>query len=60
MPTSGGSISMPARSIIFGIEPRDAMPMPAQAVQSMTMARVSGRVARIADASLHSRSLAAL
>ena len=44
MPASGGSISMPAISIIFGIEPRVAMPMPPHAVQSMAMPRVSGRV----------------
>jgi hypothetical protein len=60
MPTSGGSISMPASSITLGMEPRAAMPMPAHAVQSMTIARVPGLVVRIADASLHSRSLAAL
>ena len=35
MPAAGGSMSMPAAAIIFGIEPRDAMPMPAHAVQSM-------------------------
>ena len=36
-PISGGSMSIPAACIIFGIEPRLAMPMPAHAVQSMTM-----------------------
>jgi hypothetical protein len=51
---------MPAISIIFGMEPRVAMPMPPQAVQSMAMPRVSGRVARKLDVVLHSRSLAAL
>ncbi len=44
MPASGGSMSMPAASMIFGIDPRVAMPMPPHAVQSITIARVSGRV----------------
>ena len=51
---------MPANSIILGIEPRDAMPMPAQAVQSIAMARVPGRVRRRFEIDLHSRSFAAL
>ena len=51
-------MSMPAACIIFGIEPRLAMPMPAHAVQSMTLARVPA-VRRRFDALLHSRSLAA-
>ncbi len=51
---------MPAISIIFGIEPRVAMPMPPHAVQSMAMARVAGRVRRKLEAILHNRSLAAL
>ena len=38
MPASGGSMSIPASSIIFGIEPRVAMPIPPQAVQSMASA----------------------
>ena len=46
MPASGGSMSIPASSIILGIEPRVAMPIPPQAVQSMTMPRVCGRVVR--------------
>ena len=51
---------MPASSIIFGIEPRVAMPMPAHAVQSIAMPRVAGRVVRKLDVTLHSRSFAAL
>ena len=39
-------MSMPAISIIFGIEPRLAMPMPAHAVQSIAMPRVPGAVRR--------------
>ena len=35
-------MSMPAISIIFGIEPRLAIPMPAHAVQSMAMPRDAG------------------
>ncbi len=42
---AGGSMSMPACSMIFGIEPRVAMPMPPHAVQSMARAAVSGRAA---------------
>ena len=53
-------MSMPARAIISGMEPRVAMPMPPHAVQSMAMARVSGRVVRKLEATLHNRSLAAL
>ena len=52
------SMSMPAASIIFGIEPRVAMPMSPQAVQSMAMPRVPGRVCRKAETLLQSRSLA--
>ena len=48
---------MPAASIIFGIEPRLAMPMSAQAVQSMAMPRVPLR--RSCETLLQSRSLAA-
>ena len=44
MPASGGSMSMPASSIILGMEPRVAMPIPPHAVQSMAMPRVAGRV----------------
>ena len=46
MPTSGGSMSMPAISMILGTEPRVAMPISAQAVQSMAMPRVCGRLLR--------------
>ena len=53
-------MSMPASSIILGMEPRVAIPMPPQAVQSITMPRVPGRVVRKLDVILHSRSLAAL
>ncbi len=60
IPASGGSMSMPASSIIFGMEPRVAMPMPPQAVQSMAMPRVAGRVVRKLEVILHSRSLAEL
>ena len=35
MPCSGGSMSMPAASMTFGIEPRLAIPICAQAVQSI-------------------------
>ncbi len=59
MPASAGSMSIPAAAITVGIEPRVAMPMPPQAVQSMTMPRTSGRVRRRLDVSLHSRSFAA-
>ena len=51
---------MPAISMIFGMEPRVAMPMPPHAVQSIAMARVSGRVRRIAREMQHSSALAAL
>ena len=53
-------MSMPASSIILGMEPRVAMPMPPHAVQSMTMPRVEGRVVRKLEVILHSRSLAEL
>ena len=59
MPASAGSMSIPAAAMTVGIEPRVAMPMPPQAVQSMTMPRTSGRVRRRLDVSLHSRSFAA-
>ena len=59
-PASGGSISIPAISMIFGIEPRVAMPIPPQAVQSRTIPRVPGRVRRKLLVVLHSRSFAAL
>ena len=59
IPASGGSMSMPAAAIIVGIEPRVAMPIPPQAVQSKTMPRVFGRLRRRFEVSLHSRSLAA-
>ena len=60
IPISGGSMSMPANAIIFGIEPRLAIPMPSHAVQSMAIPRVSGRVVRNDDMLLQSKSLAAL
>ncbi len=53
-------MSMPAISMILGIEPRVAMPISPQAVQSMTMPLVSGRRRRRLLVSLHNRSLAAL
>ncbi len=52
-------MSMPAISIIFGMEPRAAMPMSAHAVQSIVTPRVPGRSRRNADTLLQSRSLAA-
>ena len=60
MPVCGGSICTPAASITFGMEPRVAMPMPPQAVQSSAIARVSGRLRRKLLVTLHSRSFAAL
>ena len=51
---------MPAAAMIWGIEPRVAMPMPPQAVQSIAMARVSGRARRSALDIVQSRSFAAL
>ena len=51
-------MSIPAISIIFGIEPRLAMPMPAQAVQSIATPRVPAERRRL-ETLLHSRSLAA-
>ena len=45
-PPRAGSISTPAAAMIFGIDPRVAMPMPPHAVQSIASARVSGRVRR--------------
>ena len=53
-------MSIPASSIILGMEPRVAMPIPAHAVQSIAMPRVDGRVRRKLDDTLHSKSLAAL
>jgi len=53
-------MSIPATSIIFGMEPRLAIPMPAHAVQSMTMPRVPGRVVLKFDELLQRRSFAAL
>ena len=60
IPAAAGSMSMPASSIIFGIEPRVAMPMSPQAVQSIAMPRVPGRVVRKLEESLQRRSLAEL
>ena len=57
-PASGGSISTPSASIMAGTEPREAMPICPQAVQSMAMPRVSGRHVRMELLILHSRSLA--
>ena len=51
-------MSMPAASIIFGIEPRLAMPISAHAVQSIAMPRVRP-ARRMFETLLHSRSLAA-
>ena len=51
-------MSMPATSIIFGIEPRVAMPIPAHAVQSIATPRVTpSAFSRLTL--LHMRSLAA-
>ena len=57
MPGSGGSMSMPAASMTVGIEPRLAIPIRAQAVQSIAMPWTPS--ARSRDTALHSRSLAA-
>ncbi len=51
---------MPAISIILGMEPRVAMPISPQAVQSMTMPFVVGRRRRRLLVNLQSKSLAAL
>ena len=51
---------MPAAFITVGIEPRVAMPMSPQAVQSTARPIVSGRVVLKLEVHLHSRSLAAL
>ncbi len=59
-PASGGSTWTPAISMILGIEPRVAMPIPPQAVQSRARPRVCGRVARKEETTLQSRSFAAL
>ena len=59
-PASAGSISTPAISMILGMEPRVAMPIPPHAVQSRASARVPGRVRRKLLVILQSRSLAAL
>src|ERR1035438_1152347 len=59
-PAAGGSMSMPAISITFGMEPRVAIPMPPHAVQSIAIARVAGLVRRKLEAILQNRSLAAL
>ncbi len=53
-------MSIPAISIILGIDPRVAMPIPPHAVQSMTIPRVAARFVRKLDVILHNRSLAAL
>ncbi len=42
-PASAGSMSMPSAAMMAGTEPREAMPIWPQAVQSMAMPRVSGR-----------------
>ena len=44
IPASGGNMSIPASSIILGMEPRVAIPMPPHADQSIAMPRVAGRV----------------
>jgi hypothetical protein len=53
-------MSIPAIAIILGMEPRVAMPMSPQAVQSTTIPRVPGRVVRKPEVVLQSRSLAAV
>ena len=40
---------MPASAITFGIEPRDAMPMSAHAVQSIAIPRVLLATAQVGD-----------
>ena len=50
-------MSMPAISITFGIEPRLAIPICAQAVQSIATPRTPS--ARSFEIALHRRSLAA-
>ena len=57
MPCSGGSMSMPAISMIFGIEPRLAIPICAHAVQSIATPWTPS--ARSFEIALQSRSLAA-
>ncbi len=59
-PLQAAACRCPPASIILGMEPRVAMPIPPHAVQSMTMPRVCGRVVRKLDVILHSRSLAEL
>ena len=59
-PASAGSMSTPAAAMIFGIDPRVAIPMPPHAVQSIASARTPGRVRRRLLNTLHCRSLAAL
>ena len=54
------SISMPALAMIWGMDPRVAIPMSPQAVQSIAIPVVSGRTALMPSALLHNRSLAAL
>ena len=53
-------MSIPATSIIFGIEPRVAMPIPPHAVQSMAMPASPAAVVRKLEVILQSRSLAEL
>ena len=60
IPASAGSMSIPAISMILGMEPRVAMPIPPHAVQSSAIPRVPGLVWRKLDVILHIRSLAAL
>ena len=52
-------MSIPAISIIFGIEPRLAIPISAQAVQSITTPRAAAPPRRSDEMLLHIRSLAA-
>ena len=51
---------MPAAAMIWGMDPRVAMPMPPQAVQSIAIVRVSGRTRRSALDIAQSRLFAEL
>ena len=52
-------MSIPAISIIFGIEPRLAIPISAHAVQSIAIPRAGGPPRRSEEMLLQIRSLAA-
>lgn len=60
MPAAGGSMSIPACFMTVGIDPREAMPIASQAVQSRAMPVVPGRADFRLDMLLHRKSLAAL